>query len=38
MFFAYWMVLAAAFLPYVATVYSKRGDTTTTRRASSPEH
>jgi uncharacterized MAPEG superfamily protein len=26
MFFAYWMILAAAFLPYVATVYSKRGD------------
>src|SRR5471030_35060 len=26
MFFAYWMVLAAAFMPYVATVYSKRGD------------
>ncbi len=26
MFFAYWMVLAAAFLPYAATIYSKRGD------------
>ena len=26
MYFAYWMVLAAAFLPYVAAAYAKRGD------------
>lgn len=26
MFFAYWMVLVAAFLPYAATIYAKRGD------------
>jgi uncharacterized MAPEG superfamily protein len=25
MYFAYWMVLAAAFLPYAATAYAKRG-------------
>jgi uncharacterized MAPEG superfamily protein len=26
MYFAYWMVLAAAFLPYAATAYAKQGN------------